>query len=207
MRRRKNWLLYKKKLDLSKAAEEVGEDGDLDAFMLSMNNRLDNAAKTKLKRHLIELKKEVEKLRKLVEKTRPTSLPKLIMTKNPAGQKTSHIKENESPSVSYTMTHKNKDRPAVDNTTKHTDSQKMEKDNTVNKTDKKTSINLVNSMVQSISDITEDKNMPPPVKKPKKTNKTKSSTSKTDEKDFVEWLPPDNQTGDGRTSLNDKLGY
>ncbi|KRZ29490.1 MAGUK p55 subfamily member 5 [Trichinella pseudospiralis] len=28
-----------------------------------------------------------------------------------------------------------------------------------------------------------------------------------EEENFSEWLPPDNQTGDGRTSLNEKLGY
>ena len=27
------------------------------------------------------------------------------------------------------------------------------------------------------------------------------------EKEFVDWTPPQGQTGDGRTALNDKLGY
>ena len=38
-------------------AEDISEDGDLDDYMMSMNNRLDNATKTKIKRQVLELKK------------------------------------------------------------------------------------------------------------------------------------------------------
>lgn len=45
------------------------------------------------------------------------------------------------------------------------------------------------------------------LKEQKKSNKGKNEANFDEDAEKVVWLPPSNQTGDGRTSLNDKYGY
>ncbi|CAF3751881.1 unnamed protein product [Rotaria socialis] len=75
--------------------------------------------------------------------------------------------------------------------------------------------------VETVQPVAEEKNItvdPIPVKKPKKQRKPVHSTSNSkdqyddadhySEEKFAEWMPPENeQTGDGRTALNEKYGY
>ncbi|CAF5220868.1 unnamed protein product, partial [Rotaria magnacalcarata] len=77
------------------------------------------------------------------------------------------------------------------------------------------------SDAETVEPVAEEKNItvdPTPVKKPKKQRKSVHSTSNSkdqyddadhySEEKFAEWMPPENeQTGDGRTALNEKYGY
>lgn len=43
--------------------------------------------------------------------------------------------------------------------------------------------------------------------KTKKKNEKQKNKYDEDDPNYIDWVPPVGQTGDGRTSLNQKLGY
>ncbi|XP_039254169.2 kanadaptin-like [Styela clava] len=58
-------------------------------------------------------------------------------------------------------------------------------------------------------DIEEDEGAPKPKRKRQRIRKAKPSSKVeySDDPNYSAWLPPEGQTGDGKTSLNEKLGY
>jgi len=182
------------KLVLANEAEKNDADGDsLDDFMDSMKHRLDKPSKMKLRREIVEMKKEREKLHKLVEKLKP-ALPAV------------NIQNIEQPNNVVETTVKVVARKP------HEDAQKKEhiEDNTSTKQEnseekvKEIQKDLLKRPVakESLTEV-------PKVKKKRIYGAVKKPDRKTMEKEeeVATWMPPQGQTGDGRTHLNDKLGY
>jgi len=184
-----------------KAAEQGGDEEDdedsLDAFMSNIGNKLDKKEKSQLKRQILETKKEVDKLGKLVERTQP-ALPKLTVQKAVEVDKKMEIVDTHGENSSQ-------------------ESPQEEIDNVqckVNSSTAKEVLNISNDEKLSAACTTKKKKnkkrvysamLPPP---PTKTN-TSSDKEKVveEDKELVEWQPPEGQTGDGRTHLNEKFGY
>lgn len=182
------------KLVLANEAEKNDADGDsLDDFMDSMKHRLDKPSKMKLRREIVEMKKEREKLPKLVEKLKP-ALPAV------------NIRNIEQPNKVVETTVKVVTRKPPEDTQKkeHIEDNTSTKQENSEEKVKEIQKDLLKRPVakESLTEV-------PKVKKKRIYGAVKKPDRKTMEKEeeVATWMPPQGQTGDGRTHLNDKLGY
>lgn len=182
------------KLVLANEAEKNDADGDsLDDFMDSMKHRLDKPSKMKLRREIVEMKKEREKLHKLVEKLKP-ALPAV------------NIRNIEQPNKVVETTVKVVTRKPPEDTQKkeHIEDNTSTKQENSEEKVKEIQKDLLKRPVakESLTEV-------PKVKKKRIYGAVKKPDRKTMEKEeeVATWMPPQGQTGDGRTHLNDKLGY
>jgi len=190
--------------------KEYGENNDedsLESYMTDLRNykTVDKVEIKRLKIKINELQEDEEKLRKVINIVRPTTLPELT---NP------QIEENicKVPKVLKT----NSTSTSNESLTKPSGSIKV-------KINEKIKPNVEEKNVKAVIDKEKDdkkeeekvlKELKEAEKRQKQLEKKdKKIIAKTIEKDISEdfgnmiWKPPANQTGDGRTSLNDKYGY
>ncbi|KAI8052254.1 hypothetical protein BDF22DRAFT_743828 [Syncephalis plumigaleata] len=188
-----------------KSKSDDGDD-DLDAYMADVQSSINEKEKNKLYKDIEALKEEIKRLDPLIEFTRPNDLP---LT---AAKDTETVADNNN---------------AIN--TKHT---KEDNQNTTEKLPESTSNNTTSLMIESpdTTKITQSTKPitiakvekarpttlapvpspppPPPPPQPSHSVTAKVKQDETMEDDnTVEWIPPKNQSGDGRTSLNDKYGY
>uniref|UniRef100_A0A146LJF3 Kanadaptin n=1 Tax=Lygus hesperus TaxID=30085 RepID=A0A146LJF3_LYGHE len=179
-------------LKVSRAQKDDSEDVDeLDAFMANLKKAVPSKAEIKAAENEVEkLKLEEVRLRQLVNIAKPATLPDL---RPPA------------PSIAPTsippsVMERESDSPASSgsNQTEQT-----------NETQPKAVIGPKPPIPETTQFL-----QPKPVTtdfikaaKPQKQKKSKPQKVVEDDFEDLVWRPPKGQTGDGRTSLNDKLGY
>lgn len=213
---------------LSKAQEALkhqADSVDLDDFMDTIKESADAGSKeniSKLKLQLSTLHKEKQRVDKLVEVTRPNKIPDLKAAQ--AGRaKVTFGKMFGSKAAVPAKPVSDPPQPKVLARPKAFDD---EEDEEVAKRPK------LQSLEKLKKDIEEEKSRPVVMEQPKKKKdkprkpaqqpttanmlqqvietdaapKSYSELANDDEK-YQTWVPPKGQTGDGRTSLNEKLGY
>ncbi|CAI6368185.1 unnamed protein product [Macrosiphum euphorbiae] len=189
----------------------TNDEDSLESYMSDLRNykTVDKVEIKRLKIKINELQDEEEKLRKIINIVRPTTLPEL---KNPEIEENTPkveqvVKENQksnngqSPIPTSVPTLLPKEVKKIDTKIKPNVEEKVEVIN-------KEKINLNEAEETALKELKEAEKRQKQLEK-----KDKKIIAKTLEKDKLEdfgnmiWKPPADQTGDGRTSLNEKYGY
>ncbi|BES87219.1 solute carrier family 4 (anion exchanger), member 1, adaptor protein [Nesidiocoris tenuis] len=167
----------------SRAEESTNEDCDeLDAFMANLKKNVPSKAQLKAAQGEVEmLKKEESRLRQLVNIAKPASLPEL---KPPAPP-----------------------QPVIRQVSETTFVKAQEiKPKDGSKESKVVGPGGPPPPNPSLPDSTTSEFARPAMVAPRQKKVKPKKVAEDDFEDLV-WRPPSGQTGDGRTSLNDKLGY
>jgi len=194
--------------NITKDYGENNDEDSLESYMSDLRNykTVDKIEMNRLKIKMNELQEEEEKLRKIINIVRPTTLPELTKpqveenaTKIEHTPKVNSINNNSQPTpsiipISVKQIDKNL-KPDV-------------KENMKVMIIDKEKIDLKEAEEKVLKELKEAEKRQKQLEK-----KDKKIIAKTLEKDVSEdfgnmiWKPPADQTGDGRTSLNDKYGY
>lgn len=206
-------------------------DDELDAFMENLKNiPVDKAELRRLKDNAANLRKEEERLRKLVNVARPAELPPLQPVRLKPSKK--EAEEGKKMNILNTLINKKKSnavktahpRVLPRETTQQTSEDMDEEfeddndsgdDDDADVGDNKDSKGNMETEDASLSEI--DKQTTGTSAKRKNRSRTRFRQRQTkvakvasvlgEDYSNCTWVPPEGQTGDGRTSLNDKLGY
>ncbi|XP_015367727.1 PREDICTED: kanadaptin, partial [Diuraphis noxia] len=187
----------------------TNDEDSLESFMSDLRNykTVDKIEIKRLKIKINELQEEEEKLRKIINIVRPTTLPELtkplIEENTPKVEQVVKVnpKSNNGSSPLLTSTIP-KEEKKIDSKIKSNIDEKVK--NVINK--EKSNSNEAEEKV--LKELKEAEKRQKQLEK-----KDKKIIAKTLEKDKLEdfgnmiWKPPADQTGDGRTSLNEKYGY
>ncbi|XP_011403013.2 PREDICTED: kanadaptin-like [Amphimedon queenslandica] len=205
---------------LENSKKGISGSGDsLDSFMKSISSQVDKQKQSEMKLRIHQLKKEEVRLRKLVKVAEPYRLPdsikigtistppsSKIFTKqtecqdnpfNPALNTQEQLEPNDviqSQPLKQTLL-------SCDTIDSHDNSRSTDNDNPPSNTTPSLSPSL----------------LPPPPKKKvigpslpirkEPTDKKEEGNQWQEDDNYASWLPPEDQTGDGRTKLNEKFGY
>ena len=206
------------------AATTQAESDDLDSYMAAIEGNADSGSKeamSKLRLQLSNLQKEKTSVDKLVELTRPTKMPELsskMSTKS--GISVGKMFGSRPAGLTGPSASKTSEKPVAVSKAKPK-AFLEEEDEELSAKPKLSSLEEFKKEIEQ-EKLKPDAAKPPkqevakPSKKeakakpprPKKEPKPKTYDELSNEDDkYQTWVPPVGQTGDGRTSLNDKLGY
>jgi pSer/pThr/pTyr-binding forkhead associated (FHA) protein/predicted transcriptional regulator len=207
------------KLEKCKQVFKAVEEDDLDAYISSLKTgvNIDTVTRAKLKKRLAELNAELNRLEKLLSVAKPSSfdaakwkqdLQNKLKPIETAQQNITEAKSileiKKSPNLPSVTTNMEKSNEKVLKST--TSEQVKEKTNEPIKVDKSNSIEKKENPV-ILSEISKVKRQKVAQdEKPKQESSYDSYDSLKDDK-YAVWLPPVDQSGDGKTKLNEKFGY
>jgi len=198
-----------KSLEDDKRAEELAnEEGadDLDDYMITIAKRLDKKTRISFKHRLALLRKEERRIKRLVELVKPTELPALSVPQpdeliSAKPESTSGVRREQ-------MDTDDKIDHAEDSNSQRFGSKYKELE------PKKSNKERSNSVADVLSRIDQKKKIPmghqvetAKRKKPQKKKVYGPQSGPSVESKFTDWLPPEDQSGDGKTHLNAKFGY
>lgn len=215
----------------------VSEEDTLDSYMKSLKEpQLEKQTISKLKSDLSRLKQDYAQVCKLLNLAKPTELPALL-PQNSSQQSESDSKKKLLPvfgkkrKIKFEKSTKNdgiqskhndnnEEEEEDDNETKPVskiEETNCEKDANIIKAEESKTIVKTTDEVKEVNFEKADtskkrQNEQKSRNERKQTEKVKKIVSKEYPKDgysedYNMWVPPTDQSGDGRTSLNDKLGY
>uniref|UniRef100_A0A1B6H1L1 FHA domain-containing protein n=1 Tax=Cuerna arida TaxID=1464854 RepID=A0A1B6H1L1_9HEMI len=185
-----------------------GEEDELDAYMSSLKQvSSDKIEIKKMKGEVTRLRSEEEKLRKLVNLARPTELPKLEPFVKPNMEKKIGLPQIMVGKMgSKKRTHQEMVLPLQTTQQSADDADEQEE------FDEDEEKPVVDKSEQGQSQPKDEVAVKKKRNRPDKRNriwKQQSQPKQVAEEEYssVTWCPPSGQTGDGKTSLNEKFGY
>ncbi|XP_026813204.1 LOW QUALITY PROTEIN: kanadaptin [Rhopalosiphum maidis] len=192
--------------NVTKEYGETNDEDSLESYMSDLRNykTVDKIEIKRLKIKINELQIEEEKLRKIINIVRPTTLPELT---KPQIELTPKVEE----AVKVNPKINNGPTPITSTIPKE-----VKKIDTKIKPNVEEKVEVINKEKSDLNEAEEKvlKELKEAEKRQKQLEKKdKKIIAKTLEKDKLEdfgnmiWKPPADQTGDGRTSLNEKYGY
>jgi len=217
--------------------QNVGDDDDLDAYMaaLSKTGKGESASKeniSKLKQKLNTLKQDLARIDRLIEIARPAKLPEFKPRQeniaSPSGAAKSGgkfsgimIGKRRGAGIATTLrtldpaSVKKPEIPEVEKVAKSLhisvasflEEEKKETKTSTDSTDKEASAKPMKQHKQEMPKKIKMARPPPKIDDSDDSDHDEVPAPKHFEEEEEVWVPPPNQTGDGRTSLNDKFGY
>lgn len=224
-------------IELHKLQQQQMEDGDedaLEAFMSTLEtSTLDKTEIRKKKMELVNLKKEETRLLKLINIAKPANLPplkpyidhtvKVEVKKSLDSKKKPEVQKSEAPKLqSKSITFKIKSKNESETLEEKPKEEDLQKDiSPESKTiqyDTRESTAMETDESESLKTEESQETQKKASKKKNRGSKHRPSAQAEDEPlksydeekygdDYDMWVPPVNQSGDGKTNLNEKFGY
>ncbi|XP_065225070.1 kanadaptin [Planococcus citri] len=196
-----------KKLQIMDSLKRSNDSEDaLESYMSTINSgNVDKLEMRRYKNILINLKKDEDRLRKLINFVKPLQLPEPVPLPEykPMPQPQPQPNDGENSTTEVEPAEKSEpeslpqSQPSKKEIPKQIDEEKTQEERPAPKKKPEEFI----SPAQLKRKLLESSKPSQPKKQTKFVNKLQEDFNN------IEWAPPTNQTGDGRTSLNDKYGY
>ena len=219
-----NALETKLEDDRKACSQDKEEVDDLDQYMSSITLRLDKKTKIDIKQRLNILRKEQQRIERLIEIVKPATLPPMQIpsTENfaAANEPTTSKGKDESSDTTTKITENREsspEKPSQSTPSLHKQMSPQVYQDKATPEIKKSRHRTGTSLAEIVARMNPDKNKESNEsneghetgarkKKPKKKMYGAQRVPTIDTK-FADWVPPTDQTGDGKTSLNEKFGY
>jgi hypothetical protein len=212
------------KLDTCKDVSKAIAEDDVDAYIRSLKivgNQIDTITRAKLRRRLVEIKNEIIKLEKLLLKAKPSTFDVAKWKDdldNDLKREVVTVKRDEE-EVKVEKSPENDQEEEKRRLLKSEESVKVSLKR-VNAEQIQAQLKLNKSVTEQMSkkDDEDEPMSSSTTSKPKKPKiKQMENKSEVEElvdnkeyastKDYAVWMPPADQSGDGKTKLNEKFGY
>ncbi|XP_028417838.1 kanadaptin-like isoform X2 [Dendronephthya gigantea] len=222
---------FVERIQNAEALDEANNSDSLDDFMDTMSQRMDRQTKIKLKRKIVELKKDEERLNKLLTLAKPTDLSSLQSSAQPSpivsnvspptktpGNKVPDYAMKEIAEPKNSEKHELTLRQENSSTDNHSLDANISAEKTVLKSKSSSGFAVPTTTVRPAkarTKVTTQRKDGEENQKSKSTlihsecevNRYSVATEDASDPYFTSWTPPEDQVGDGKTKLNEKYGY
>ncbi|CAG8433261.1 4143_t:CDS:10 [Diversispora eburnea] len=197
---------FKKSEKSSDLQDEIQDEDALESYMKSLNNEIKDESEADLLAKLKELLNQKERLSRLIKITKPPEFMKNNNSLSMNQEELSQIKDYKNSTkieeieISKSLDHKvlDKETTILESSPEHIPSKRI--NNVDNMDDNKSeNIDTKKKKIKSMIPMT-----------PKEYEEKQRKAIESNEfevEDATTWEPPQGQTGDGRTILNEKFGY